>query len=262
MSEYVDVDAMSAADRAALVRLVMGLADSKRLMGIRYSDWILGAPTIETGVATSSMTQDEWGHARLLYSMLKHLGEDPVIAEHDRPAEAYGNLGVLDEPAEDWAALVSAMVIADGAMTAALAGFAAGRFEPAVSRVAKMVSEEVFHVSLSAAWYRRLADASEEAQLLLRAATDRQLPVALAWLGTNDAAKEALAAAGITSTAAEQVASFKDAVRSVLASGGVNVDAVAPDSEWDVARGRGPGQPDADSIERARGDRNRALFVE
>ena len=69
MSATISVDALGADDRAALKRLILGLADSKRLMGIRYSDWVLGAPSVETGIATSSMTQDEWGHARLLYAM-------------------------------------------------------------------------------------------------------------------------------------------------------------------------------------------------
>ena len=152
MSDFVDVGALNEEQKGALRRLILRLADSKRLMGIRYSDWILGAPSLETGIATSSMTQDEWGHARLFYAMLKQLGDDPVVAEHDRAAEEYGNLGILDAPAEDWATLVSAMVIADGALSAALRGFATGTFEPAANRVPKMLSEEEFHVSLGKAW--------------------------------------------------------------------------------------------------------------
>ncbi len=92
MSEFLDVGGLDDTGRAALRRLVTTLADSKRLMGIRYSDWLLGAPSIETGIATSSMAQDEWGHARLLYSMLKELDVDPVGVERDR-----GGLRWMDE---------------------------------------------------------------------------------------------------------------------------------------------------------------------
>ena len=53
------------------------------------------------------MAQDEWGHARLLYAMLKDLGEDPVVVEHERPDEAYASMGPLDTPFPDWAALVA-----------------------------------------------------------------------------------------------------------------------------------------------------------
>jgi ring-1,2-phenylacetyl-CoA epoxidase subunit PaaC len=262
MTDFIDVSAMSDVQKSALKRLIVGLADSKRLMGIRYSDWVLGAPSVETGVATSSMTQDEWGHARLLYAMLKHLGEDPEAAEHDRSAEEYGNLDILDSAAEDWAAMVSAMVIADGALSAALAAFAGGSFEPATNRVPKMLAEETFHVSLGNAWYARLAESSDEAKGLLRAATDAHLPATLAWLGAHDATNDVLVDAGITSAPADRVAAFKDSVREVLAKGGVDVDAVDAASDWDEVRGRGPGHPDEDSIERARGDRNRMLLVE
>ncbi len=78
---------MSEEARVALERFILGLADGKRLLGVRYSDWLLGAPSIESGIAMSSMCQDEWGHARLLYAMLKELGLDPMRVEHERPAD-------------------------------------------------------------------------------------------------------------------------------------------------------------------------------
>ena len=262
MSAALDVSALDDGTRAALKRLVLTLADSKRVMGMRYSDWILGAPSIETGIATSSMTQDEWGHARLLYAMLKELGLDPVAAEHERAAEEYANLGVLDSAFPDWAAAVAGMVIADGALSTALAAFSRGAFEPAQSRVPKMLAEEAFHVSLGDAWYRRLATSSDEARRLLREATHAMLPGVVAWLGADDDAARTLVAAGITESAADQQGAFRDAVRDVLKVGGVDVDAVEPEAVWDEARGRGPGRPDDDTVERARGDRNRALFVE
>lgn len=262
MSEFLNVAALDADGRAALQRHILRLADSKRLMGIRYSDWNLGAPTVETGIAMSSMTQDEWGHARLLYAMLKELDVDPVKIEHDRSAEEYANIRSVDEAFPDWAAAVAAIVIVDGALSTAIAAFSRGSFEPAQSRCAKMVLEEEFHVSMGAAWYRRLAASSDEAKALLRQATDRFLPDALAWLGSEDEASRLLVHAGVTEPGAQLVTTFKDAVREALALGGLDVDAVTPADGWDAVRGRGPGQPDEDTVGRARGDRNRALLVE
>ncbi len=262
MSDTISVEALTDGGRAALERLILSLADSKRLMGIRYSDWILGSPSVETGIATSSMTQDEWGHARLLYAMLKHLDIDPVQVEHERSAEEYANLSVLDEPFDDWAALVAAMVIVDGALSVALRAFSEGAFEPARLRVPKMLAEERFHVSLGVAWYRRLAAASHEARSLLGSATDRQLPATLAWLGADDAASRELVELGVMPPGASLTTAFKASVRDVLADGDIDVDVVEPGSEWDSARGRAPGQPDTDSVDRARGTKNRALFVE
>ncbi|MDZ7781044.1 MAG: Phenylacetic acid catabolic protein [Gemmatimonadota bacterium] len=259
----LDLKTLDTETRSALTRHILRLADSKRLLGIRYSDWNLGAPTVETGIAMSSMTQDEWGHARLLYAMLKELDIDPVEVEHERPAEEYANIGSVDEPFPDWAATVAGIVVVDGALYTAIAAFARGNLESARNRCAKMIAEEDFHISLGAAWYRRLASSSDEAKKLLREATDRFLPEALAWLGTDDGPARTLVDAGGTEPGADQVTTFRDYVRDVLAAGGVDVDAVEPATdEWDAERGRRPGHPDQDTIERARGDRNRALFVE
>ena len=263
MSEYLDTASLDAPTTAALKRLILSLADSKRLMGIRYSDWLLGAPSIETGIAASSMCQDEWGHARLLYAMLRDLGEDPVAVEHERPDEAYASVDPLDGPFPDWAAVVAGMVLVDGALSVVLASFAEGRFEPATTRVPKMLSEEAFHRSLGVAWYRRLAGSdAQEARNLLRGATESMLPSLLAWVGAADAAAVSLVEAGVIADAATLTGAFRHQVRDVLSEAGVDVDAVAAADAWDEGRGRGPGHPDADASERARGDRNRMLFVE
>jgi len=262
MSDVLDLSTLDDAGRAALERLILTLADSKRLMGIRYSDWLLGAPSIETGISASSMAQDEWGHARLLYSMLKDLDKDPVWYEHDRASEAYASISALDQEMPDWAALVAAMTLADGALSAVLRSFAEGSFETARSRVPKMLAEEEFHSSLGAAWYRRLAQTEGEARELLTGATKAMLPDLLAWVGADDASARAMAEAGVIAPAADRLADYRAAVRALTALVGVDVDATQPSTEWDSARGRAPGQPVEEAVERARGDRNRALFVE
>jgi 1,2-phenylacetyl-CoA epoxidase catalytic subunit len=247
--------------RAALIRHVVTLADSKRILGIRYSDWLLGSPSIETGIAASSMAQDEWGHARLLYAMLKDLDVDPAQVERERPAAEYASVDALDQRLPDWAAVIAAMVGVDTALSVALDRFASGRFEPARSRIPKMLMEETFHRDLGHAWFRRLASGSEEARLRLADALRAQLPRTLAWLEPQDAPFLELQRAGmVTSGAAEQ---FWSQVGAPLEEVGVGRTSVPPAREgWDGARSRGPGHPDEESVERARGDRNRALLVE
>ena len=48
----------------------------------------------------------------------------------------------------------------------------------------------------------------------------------------------------------------------MLHTAGIDIGTAEAAGEWDEARARGAGNPDPDSIERVRGDRNRALFVE
>lgn len=262
MTDFLDLEGLDGDQRAALERLLMTLADTKRLMGIRYSDWTIGAPSIETGIAASSMSQDEWGHARLLYSMFKSLDVDPVPLEHDRAASEYASVAELDEEMPDWAAVVAAMVLVDGAATAVLASFAEGTFEPAQQRVPKMLAEEEFHASLGAAWFKRLAAADGEAHDLLRSAVDRMLPGLLTWVGADDAPMQSLEGLGVIGAAEDRLTAFRSAVRDLTTLVGVDIGTVDPASDWDDVRGRTGGQLAEEAAERARGDRNRALFVE
>ena len=141
------------------------------------------------------MAQDEWGHARLLYAMLKDYGEDPVSIEHDRAPEAYANAPALDAEFADWAEVVAAIAVVDGALTARLQGFQQGRYETARSRLAKMLGEEEFHRDMGLAWMRKLANS--EGRGRVKAAVEAMLPSTLAWMAPGDDADALLTDAGI-----------------------------------------------------------------
>ena len=248
---------------ARLSRHILALADTKRLLGIRYSDWILGSPSIETGIAASSMAQDEWGHARLLYSMLKKQGFDPFEVEHTRPADRYYSVPALDRPFADWADFTAAVVVVDGALSVALESFAAGSFALARSRVPKMLAEEVYHRRFGSAWFARLAAAGGEGQARLSAAATAMLPSVLAWLLPGDDTYDSLVAEGLVWPATRVRERCRDRLAATLAEAGVALADVEPErAGWDPERRRGPGAPGEEAVERARGDRNRDLFVE
>ncbi|MEX2528777.1 MAG: Phenylacetic acid catabolic protein [Gemmatimonadota bacterium] len=251
----------------ALPRLVLSLADTKRVLGLRYSDWLLGAPSIEAGIAAASMAQDEWGHARLLYALLKDMGVDPMEVEHERAASAYASVPALDGPFENWAAFVAGVVIVDGALTAALDHLQQGGYAPASGRVAKMVTEEAFHGELGEAWFQRLAGGSPVAVERLREAVAHMMPSTLHALAPGDGGAQALAGGGHT-PAPETLAQV---IREKWLPWATLVDLPVPEwswatgnapQGWDDQRSRTEGEPDQDVVERARGDRNRALFVE
>ncbi|TVP75248.1 MAG: hypothetical protein EA352_08680 [Gemmatimonadales bacterium] len=249
--------------RAAMGRLLLTLADTKRILGLRYSDWLLGAPAIEAGIAASSMAQDEWGHARLLYATLGDFGEDPRVLEHERDAANWTSLEVLDGPFEDWAQFVGRSLVVDAALAIALEGLKAGLYAPIDGRLAKMLAEEEFHRSLLEAWCTRLASGSTEARGRLGAAITGAFPAALRWVGPGDGPHARLREAGLTSGAPTLRAALVGRVRPFVRSLGLDLPGPASlDDDWDGTRARGAGQPDDDVVERARGDRNRALFVE
>ena len=246
-----------------LARHILSLADTKRLLGIRYSDWILGSPSIETGIAASSMAQDEWGHARLLYSMLKGLGFDPFEVEHDRPAGRYYSAPALDRPFADWADFVAATVVVDGALAVALESFGGGSFALARSRVPKMLAEEEYHHQFGAAWFSRLAGSGGEGAERVGDAARGMLPSTLAWLLPDDDLYGAIAADGAVWPGDRVLGACEARLGATLAAAGVDLARIEPARDgWDAERRRGPGAPSEEAVERARGDRNRALFVE
>ena len=125
-----------------------------------------------------------------------------------------------------------------------------------------MLAEEEFHASLAKAWYRRIAGSSSEARGLLRDSTKKLLPPVLAWLGADDAAAKVMVVEGVTDSSQSMTEVYRARLRDLTALVEVNIDQAQPDGGWDEDRARGPGWPDEDAIERARGDRNRALMVE
>lgn len=249
--------------QAALRRTLLGLADSKRLLGIRYSDWLLGAPSLEMGIAASSMAQDEWGHARLLYAMLRDVDLDPVAVEHRRSDAEYCSMDCLDHPFHDWAAFSAGVVLVDGALARVLEALEEGSYAPARGPIGKMLEEEVFHRDLGAAWFRRIAGGRPEGRKALQDAVDRMLLPALACMSPDDRGWRALVTAGILPEAAVLREWYAGAVGPLLALVDRSVPPEVPlPAGWDPLRGRGEGHPDPEALERARGDRNRMLFVE
>jgi ring-1,2-phenylacetyl-CoA epoxidase subunit PaaC len=249
--------------QAAFKRVILGLADTKRILGIRYSDWLLGAPSIEAGIAASSMAQDEWGHARLLYASLKAFGDDPTALEHGREPEDYLSWESLDAPLEDWAQLTAAMVIVDGALSLGLESLLEGGYAPLTGRVEKMLGEEEFHASLGQAWFRRLSSGEGEGRERLQSSAEAMLLPTTLSLAPGDDTHAWLADRGLvlpSGTIRHRLAQRLDPLLKPLGLS-VPVDASIP-SAWDLGRRRGPGAPAAEAVERARGDRNRALFVE
>ncbi|MGH7463997.1 MAG: Phenylacetic acid catabolic protein, partial [Longimicrobiales bacterium] len=143
-------DATKASDLSEPVReavrdLILVLADSKRVLGMRYGNWMLGAPELEAGIACASMAQDEWGHARLLYALLKDFGDDVDRLEHGREAAEYRNMEVLDAEPASWPELVAVNAFVDLALTLQLKALTRSSYLPLRQRVHKLIEEEAFH---------------------------------------------------------------------------------------------------------------------
>ncbi len=84
--------------------LLLALADDEFVIGFIDSEWTGIAPMLEEDIATSSISQDELGHATALYGLLAELtGRDPDAIAYDRAPEEFRHCRLLDHPRGDWA---------------------------------------------------------------------------------------------------------------------------------------------------------------
>jgi ring-1,2-phenylacetyl-CoA epoxidase subunit PaaC len=269
-------DQLPADVREPLRDLVLALADSKRVLGLRYSDRMLGSPTLEAGIAASSMAQDEWGHARLTYALLGDLGLEPKVLEHERTAAEYRSIAALDAGLNGWPGMTAAALLVDTALSAQYAALLNSRYTPVHNRVQKLLDEEKFHFQYAAAWARRIGQVAELRGELL-AELRRYLPAALAWLGRDESpaaarlAEEGIVAQDPSALRARYLAKVAPvldeigmaAELGVSNEGGVWTYGAALDWDgWDDATRRAGGALDEETAARARGDRNRALLMD
>lgn len=264
--DYAGPDDLPAAVRDDVRDLILSMADSKRLLGMRYAEWVLGAPEIEAGIACASMAQDEWGHARLLYALLKDFGEDVNALEHGREPEEYRAIAALDRAPGAWAGLLALNAAVDGALATAFDALSGSAYEPLRMRCAKLLDEERFHAAHALAWTRRYAGGSARAKAALGAALTAAMPSAFAWFGPADDAEARLRDAGIVPADREAARGRLTArLQPILALLGVGAP-VLDERDWagwdPVRRRTDGGAPDAATIERIRGDRNREFLMD
>lgn len=171
-----------AAAKACMASLVGSLADNKAALGRRYAEWAISAPTLESAVAAAAMAQDELGHARSTYPVLKALGaevsDDETVA--DRP------LALLDDELPDWTSFVAANLLIDGVLTTFVAACAESSITPLAQRAKKILQEEGSHRVHGEAWAKRLCRSGERERSALVDRLEETWGHAGRWLGPGD----------------------------------------------------------------------------
>jgi ring-1,2-phenylacetyl-CoA epoxidase subunit PaaC len=260
--------------RQALRDLLLTLADNKRVMGIRYSDWMLGAPTLESGISASSMAQDEWGHGRLTYALLTEFGDATDAIEHGREGAEYRSVELLDTPISSWAELIALAFVLDTAVAVQYGALVESRYVPVRNRVQKLLDEEDFHFQYAAGWVRMLAR-SPKVRGELRDALAAFLPQTLRWFGREEATRrlreEGLVREGPEALRERYLDRIGPVLEEVGLAGEVGLERSegrwrAPEPSWegwsDASRRSGGPGPDAETLARVRGDKNRALLMD
>src|SRR5947209_18523574 len=129
-----------------MTALLSTLADNKYGLGRRYAEWCTGAPMLESAVAAAAMAQDELGHARSFYPLLRGFlpGADSMEEKgwQNRTTSA---VACLDQRFGGWVDFIAANVVVDSAFTTLLAAAGDSPYEPLRQRARKIVQEEAAH---------------------------------------------------------------------------------------------------------------------
>jgi 1,2-phenylacetyl-CoA epoxidase catalytic subunit len=207
--------------------LVASLADNKSALGRRYAEWAVSAPTLESAVAAAAMAQDELGHARSTYPVLKQLGVD---ANED----GFGGdkrLALLDEELPDWNAFIAANLLVDGVLTTFVASCVDSSIEPMAARAKKILQEEGSHRAHGEAWARRLLRGADRDAFVQR--LQETWEHAGRWIGPDDDPEyaAALAAGEVKHGPAHQRELMRTWLTELLAREQVEIE--LPELTWD-----------------------------
>jgi len=247
----------------AAVDYVQAIADTKLLLGQRYAQWSLAAPSLEDDIGGASAAQEEIGHVRQLFRLLEGQGRDGDWLRGDRDPDAFANASSLDTPGETWVEFLANVGPADRAAWFLLDAIDHDDFRGMVD---KMGEDEYFHLEYHDARLETLAAEQPEA---LQAALEPSLAGSLGLLGpaSYDEDADPVFEAGFTSrTVADLREAFVDHYESLFADTDVSLDGVdwdAPaEDAWDASRRRADGGSisDADLV-LLRGSRNEVFAI-
>lgn len=217
-----------------MATMIASLADNKAALGRRYSDWAVSAPTLESAVAAAAMAQDELGHARSTYPVLKALGAAPEDEEIGFGGSR--RLALLDEEFGDWTDFIAANLVVDGTLTTFVAACEDSAITQMAQRAKKILQEESSHRVHGEAWARRMCGRPGEREELVGRVRTAWTEVSL-WLGPDDdaGAREALEQGMVGAEVGAQRAQMRTWLRELFAGGGVELELAEPEQPEDWA---------------------------
>ena len=222
--------------RDEIYSLVARLADNKQLLGRHYADWCSGAPTLESAVAAAAMAQDELGHARALYPLLRMLAHKAGPENEPETRTHYTNLSFLDHSFGGWEDFVAANFLIDNALSIIFDAAKASSYEPLAGRSRKVLQEERMHAQHAEAWVRRLAREGGAVRAACESSLRRAWDETLCWFGP-EGARDPLSSAHVLDATPDELRSRFLAVvgPTILAEKLKFPLRHAPDGSWSLA---------------------------
>jgi phenylacetate-CoA oxygenase PaaI subunit len=222
------------ATKTEIARLIARLADNKYFLGRYFAEWCSGAPTLESAVASAAMAQDELGHARALYPLLRSIQPEAGAENEPESRTVFSNLACLDEPFGAWEDFVAANFLIDGALSTVFAAATTSSYEPLAARARKVLQEERTHAMHGAAWVRRLAHEGGAMRAACELSLQRVFAETLCWFGP--AGEETLFVSGVLDARADELRSrFLVTLAPTIEANQLALPIRQADGNWEMA---------------------------
>lgn len=232
-------DDMPAELASAVLSWLMSIADTKHRMGLQFSHWVTGTPSLEAAVSSAAITQDELGHARSIYSLLRNFPDAPesIGGENDLEArEFYYAPAALMPRWDSWLQVVAVNVVLDHALQIAIAQMEASSFQPMAGRIAKITQEEQFHRVFGHSWLEWLVQRNGERLDQMQKMIDWAWRITSQWIGPDhDPVTNRLVIAGVIGGDTTVIRQrWMAEVEPILRTNGLTVPDETPEwSHWD-----------------------------
>lgn len=233
-------DHRPAEQNAALLELLLSVADDKLMLGHRNSDWTGLAPILEEDIAFSSLAQDELAHASALYDLAASI--DPQHRDADglafgRSVEQYRCAQIVELPDEfDWGTAIARQLFCDHFDHLRLGRLAQSNFTPLAQLARRLQAEEQVHIEHSDNWVLRLGRGDRESNARMQKALDALAPQAPMLFEPTDGI-EILVREGIYPlTGGDMYAHWRSEVERVCASADLKLELDEPDPTVEAGR--------------------------
>ncbi|HET9980460.1 MAG TPA: Phenylacetic acid catabolic protein [Ktedonobacterales bacterium] len=225
---------VQAAPTEAIAALMARLADNKYFLGRRYAEWCSSAPTLESSVAAAAMAQDELGHARAIYPLLKTLTPNAGAENDPETRTAFTAMASLSEPFGGWEDFVAANVLIDNALTLVFDAGKDSTFEHLAGRSRKVLQEERMHAQHGEGWVRRMAREGGAVRSAQQAALQRIWDEVFCWFGPSGADDPLKTAGVLDATPDELRTRFLATIGPMVGAVGLSLPLRRVGDQWEL----------------------------
>lgn len=223
-SESIGRNDLSAEQQIAVEELLFRLADDEFVHAERMTEWQIYSPTLESDLAIANIAQDEFGHARLWYDLLKELGyTEPECIWERSPTEWTHSL-LVERPFDegDWSDAILRGYLYDVAESIRLEAVIDTSYEPLADRVGKALEEEDYHREHAVNWLERLTT-DDDGRARMQDALNRLFPYALSLFHPGPREDDIVEFGFRTETVSDMRTEWLETVVPFLESLGLNV---------------------------------------